>query len=177
MNIRHKVAIEGCRDSESPNAISQRPPDIDVEDLTQGRALASCAGVAGFDWHQGLVGEASQHQYEHKDAQNAHGVLEAHFFQQTRQHEGQGDGEDAAAGRHNAIDQTQALLEVVAQDDQAGLVGERAATGKYNAIGEIQGAQGPVTGQNNKMHKDTALWLTADINICSMEDPSTRLSK
>lgn len=113
MNIRHKVAIEGCRDAESPNAIPQGPPDIEVEDLAQGWASAACAGLSGFDRQQGLVGEAGQHQHEHEDAEYAHGVVEAHFFQQVRQREGQGDGEGAAAGRHNAVHQTQALLEVV----------------------------------------------------------------
>lgn len=55
VNIRHKVAIEGCRDTEGPNAISQGLPDIDVEDLAQWGAPA-CAGVGGFDWQQGPVG-------------------------------------------------------------------------------------------------------------------------
>lgn len=152
MNVRYKVAIEGCRDTEGPNAISQRLPDVDVEDPAHGWAPAACAGVAGFDRQQGPVGEAGQHQHEHEDAEDAHGVLEAHFFQQARQRKGQGDGEDAAAGRHDAVHQTQALLEVVAQDDQAGLVGERAAAGEHNAVCEIQGAQGPVRGQNDKIH-------------------------
>lgn len=146
MNIGHKVAIEGRRDTEGPNAISQRLPDIEVEELAHGRAPAACAGDGGFDRQQGLVGEAGQHQHKHKDAEDAHGVLEAHFFQQARQQEGQGDGEDAAAGRHDAVHQAQALLEVVAQDDQTWLVGERAAAGKHNAVGEVHGAQGPVGG-------------------------------
>lgn len=103
MNIRHEVAIEGCRDPEGPNTISQRLPDIEVEDLAHGWASAACGGVGSFDRQEGPVGEASQHQHKHKDAEDAHGVLEAHFFQQARQHEGQGDGEEAAAGGHNAV--------------------------------------------------------------------------
>ncbi len=146
MNIGHEVAIERCRDTEGPNAISQRLPDVEVEDLAKGWAPAACAGGGVFDRQQGPVGEASQHQHKHKDAEDTHGVLEAHFFQQARQQEGQGDGEDAAAGRHDAVHQTQALLEVVPQNDQTGLVGERAAAGKHNAIGEVHGAQGPVRG-------------------------------
>lgn len=141
VNIRHKVTIEGCRDTKGPNAISQRPPDVEVEDLVHRGAGAACAGR--FDGQQGLVGEASQHQYKHKKAEDPHRVVEAHLIQQARQYEGQGDGEEAAAGSHNAVHQAQALLEVVAQDDQAGLVGEGAATGKYNAVGEVQWTQGP----------------------------------
>lgn len=152
VNIRHKVAVKGCRDTKGPNAISQRLPDIDVEDLVHGRAPAACAGVGGPDWQQGLVGEAGQHQHKHKDAQDTHGVLETHFVQQARQHEGQGDGEDAAAGGNDAVHQAQALLEVVAQDDQAGLVGEGAAAGKHDAVGEVHGAEGPESRQNNKSH-------------------------
>lgn len=144
MNIRHKVAIEGCRDTKGPNTISQRLPDIDVEDFAHGWAFAACASVEGFDWQQGLVGEAGQHQHKHKDAEDAHGVLEAHSLQQDRQQEGQGDGEDAAAGGHNAVHQAKALLEVVTKDDQTGLVGEGAATGKHDAIGEVHGNQRPV---------------------------------
>lgn len=106
--------------------------------------MAACAGVWGFDWQQGLVGEASQHQHEHKDAEDTHGVLEAHFFQKAWQQKGQGDGEDAAACSHDAIHQAEAFLEVVAQDDQAGLVGKRAAAGKHYAIGEVHGTKGPV---------------------------------
>lgn len=86
MDIRHKVAIESCRDTESPNAISQRLPDVDVEDLAHGWELSACLGVSGFDGQEGLVGEASQHQHKHEDAEDTHGVLEANFFQQARQH-------------------------------------------------------------------------------------------
>lgn len=122
MDIRHKIAIEGSWDSEGPDAISQRLPDVDVEDLLHGWEAAARAGVGGLGWQQGLVGETGQHQDEHEDAEDAQGVVEAHSGQQAGQDEGHADGEDAAAGRHDAIHQAQALLEVVAQDDQAGLV-------------------------------------------------------
>jgi len=115
MNIGYKVAIEGGWDAKGPDAVSHRPPDVGVEDLAH--AWSACLGICRFDWQQGLVGEASQHQNKHKDAENTHGVLEAHTFEQTRQYEGQCDSEEAAAGRHDAIHQTQALLEVVAQND------------------------------------------------------------
>lgn len=143
VNIWHEVAVEGRWDAECPNAISQGLPDVDVEDLANWRAPAARGGIAGFDGHQGLVGEAGQHQHEHEDAEDAHGVVEAHFVQQVGQREGQRDGEGTAAGRHDAVHQSQALLEVVTQDNQTGLVGEGAAAGEHNAVGEVQGAQGP----------------------------------
>lgn len=158
VNVRHKVTIEGCRDTKGPNAISQRPPDIEVEDLVHRWARAACAGVGRFGGQQGLISETSQHQHKHKEAEDTHGVVQAHSIQQVRQYEGQGDGEEAAAGGHNAVHQAQALLEVVAEDDQAGLVGEGAAAGKYDAIGEVQWAQGPVRRRNNNIHHYTAFY-------------------
>lgn len=143
VNVRHKVAVKGRRDAKGPNAISQRPPDVDVEELAHGRAPTARAGVGGLGGQQRPVGEAGQHQHEHEDAEDAQGVLEAHSAQQARQHEGQRDGEDAAAGRHDAVHQAQPLLEVVAQDDQAGLVCEGAAAGEDDAVGEVEKAQGP----------------------------------
>lgn len=139
VNVRHKVSVKCCRDAERPDAISPRLPDIDVEDLAHARARL---GAGGFGGQQGLVGEAGQQQHKHEEAEDAHGVMEAQWFQQARQHEGHDEGEDATAGRHDAVHQTQALLEVVAQDDQAGLVGKGAAAGEHNAIGEVQGTQG-----------------------------------
>lgn len=139
MDIRHKVAIEGCRDTKGPDAISQRPPDVDIEDLAHGRESTACLAVGGFVGQKGPVGQAGQHQHEHDDAEDAHGVMQANVLQQSRHHEGQNNCEEAAAGRHDAIDQTQAFLEIVAQDDEAGLVGKGAATGEHNAVGEIHG--------------------------------------
>lgn len=142
VNIWHKVAIKGCWDPKSPNTISQRLPNVEVEDLVDGWTAAASASGGGFCRHQWFVGETCQHQHKHEDAEDPHGVVKAQLVQQAGQHEGQDDGEDAAPSGHNAIHQAQALLEVVAQDNQAGLVGERAATGKHNAIGEVQGPQG-----------------------------------
>lgn len=79
--------------------------------------------------------------------------METHSVQQARQQERQGNGEDAAAGCHDAVHQAQALLKVMPQDDQAGLVGEGAAARKHNAIGEVHGAQRPVRTPNNEIHQ------------------------
>lgn len=149
VNIRHKVAVQGCWDSKSPDTISQRFPDVEVEDLVDGGAAAACVAAGSLSRQQRLVEETSQHQHKHEDAEDAHGVVKAHSAQQARQHEGQDDGEDAAAGGHDAVHQAQALLEVVAQDDQAGLVGEGAAAGKHNAVGEVQGPQGAARRSNH----------------------------
>lgn len=88
MDIRHIVAIEGCRDTKGPDAISQRPPDPDVEDLTYGWAPTASLAVRRFAGQEGLVGEAGQHEHEHEDAEDTHGVIEAHSLQQTRQGKG-----------------------------------------------------------------------------------------
>ena len=143
MDIRHKVPVEGGGDSEGPDAVPQGLPNVDVEHLLHGRAAASTPGVLVRAGHQRRVGEASQHEDEHEDAKDTHGVLQSHLLQQTREEQGQGDCEGAGAGRHDAVDQAQAFLEVVAQDDQAGLVGEGTAGGKHDAVGEVEGAQGP----------------------------------
>lgn len=55
MNIRHKVAIKSCRNTKGPNAVSQRLPYVDVEDLAQRWAPAACLGVSGFNGQEGLV--------------------------------------------------------------------------------------------------------------------------
>lgn len=149
MNIRHKVAIKGCWDSKRPDTISQRLPNVEVEHLVD--AWATAAGAGGLHRQQRLVGETSQYQHKHENAEDTHGVVKAHSAQQARQHEGQDDGKDAAAGGHDAVHQAQALFEVVAQDDQAGLVGEGAAAGKHDAIGEVQRPQGAASISNHNM--------------------------
>lgn len=69
VNIRHKVSVQSCRDTKGPNTISQRLPDVDVEDLAHG-GTAACAGAGGFDRQQGFVGEAGQYQDEHEDTED-----------------------------------------------------------------------------------------------------------
>lgn len=142
MDVRHKVAEKGCRDSKSPNAVSHRLPDVEVENVVDGRTAVACTAAGGLSRKQRLVGKTSQHQHEQEDAEDAHGVVKTHSGQQARQHKGQDDSEDAAAGCHDAVHQAQAPLEVIAQDDQAGLVGEGAAAGKHHTIGEVQRPQG-----------------------------------
>lgn len=142
VDIRDKVAVESCRDAEGPDAVTQRLPDVDVKE-TAGPPTAAGSGDILGGRQQGAIGEASQHQHKDEHAKDAQRVLQAHFHQQARQHEGQRDGEDTAAGCHDAVDQTQAPLEVVAQDDQAGLVAEGAAACKYYSVGEVQESQGP----------------------------------
>lgn len=51
--------------------------------------------------------------------------------------EGKGHGEDTTPSRHNTIGQTQATLEVVAQDDERWLKGKRTATTEEYPIGEV----------------------------------------
>lgn len=115
-------------------------------------APTACTGVGGFDRQQRLVGKPSKYQHKHKDAEETHGVMKAHILQQLRQNERYANGEETAASSHNSIHQAQALLKVVAQDDQAWLVGKGAATGKHNAIGEVHGTQRPVRKLNKMQH-------------------------
>lgn len=145
VDIWDKVAVERRRDSEGPDAVTKRLPDVDVEKAAGPPAAAAAGGILGVR-QQGAVGEAGQHQHEDEHAEDPQRVLQAHLLQQARQHEGQRDGEDAAAGCHNAVDQTQAPLEVVAQDDQAGLVAEGAAACKHDSVGEVQETEGPAGG-------------------------------
>lgn len=149
MNVGHKVAVKGRGDSKGPDPISQRLPNAEVEDLLDGWATA--AGAGGLGGQQRLVGESGQHEQKHEDAEDAHGVVKAHPAQQARQREGQDDGEDAAAGGHDAVHQAQALFEVMPQDDQAGLVGEGAAAGKHDAVGEVQRPQRAARTSNHNM--------------------------
>lgn len=144
VDIRDEVAVERRRDAEGPDAVTQRLPDVDVEEAAGPPAAAGGGALGGRQ--QGPVGEAGQHQHKDEHTQDAQRVLQAHFDQQARQHEGQRDGEDAAAGRHDAVDQTQAPLEVVAQDDQAGLVAEGAAARKHDSVGEVEESQRPARG-------------------------------
>lgn len=108
-------------------------------------------GVGGFGRQQGLVGKPGKYQHNHEDAEESHGVVKTHILQQLGQNERYANGEETAASGHNAIHQAQALLKVVAQDDQAWLVGKGAATGKHNAVGEVHGTQRSVR-KSNKMH-------------------------
>lgn len=142
MNVWHKVAVECRRDAKGPNAVTQRLPDVDVKEAAGLAAAGRRVTLRG--WQQGAVGEAGQHQHKDEHAKDAQRVLQAHLPQQGRQHEGQRDGEDAAAGCDDAVDQTQAPLKVVAQDDQAGLVTKRAAAGKNYSVGEVQESERPV---------------------------------
>lgn len=163
MNVGHKVSIEGCRYAERPDAVAHRLPDVPVEDLAQGQL--PWLGAGGPGGQQGSVGEAGQHQHQHEDAQDAQGALQAHLFQQGAQEEGQGDGEDAAAGRHDAVHQTQALLEVVTQDDQTGLVGEGAAAGEHDAVGEVHDAKSSEGGTQESVCEELIQTLFSLSNI------------
>lgn len=149
MNVRHEVSVQRRRDSKGPDSISQRLPDLQVKDPVEGGTAAARLTAAHGFGQEGFVSEASQHQDEHEDGQNPQRVLESHASQQTRQQVREGDGEHAAARRHDAIHKTQPALEVMTQNHQTGLIRKTAAAREHYTIREVQRPERPA----EKTHK------------------------
>lgn len=155
VNVRHKVSKESERDPRSPHRVGWLLEEGEVEDffrrtkLSPGKEGASAAPTL-FLFGAGnkrSVSKASQKEYKHEDAEDPQCVREAHAAEQTPQQQGEQDGEDAAARRDDAVDQSKALLEVVSQNDQGRLVGKGAAAGEYDSIGEVQRLDGAAGGK------------------------------
>lgn len=143
MNVRHEVSVQRGGDPKGPDSISQRLPDLQVKDPVEcGTATVRLPAAHGFR-QDGFVSKAGQDQDEHEDGQNSQGVVESHTVQQTGQNVREGDGEHAAARRHDAVDQTQPALEVVTQNHQTGLIRKTAAAREHYTIREVQRPERP----------------------------------
>lgn len=145
VDIRDEVAEQGKRHTGGPHGVGGHLEDGSVEKPSRRTELAPVASrgctlpVAGGERP---VGEAGQEEDEHEHAQDPQRVGEVHAVREHPQQEGQQHREGAAPGGDHAVHQPEALLEVLSQDHQGGLVGEGAAAGEDDSVGEVQGLNG-----------------------------------
>lgn len=111
-------------------------PELSQKALAQGTDTSLAWGVLGVG-QEGPVGERKQCKNKHEGTQHLEGLGELYLSPQRFDEKGEGYGEDATPSRHYTIGQTQAALEVVAQDDERWLKCEGTATTKENPIGEV----------------------------------------
>lgn len=152
VNVRHKVSKECKWYSSCPHSISCYLKDGKIENFfwrtelssgKEGESAAFTLFVFGTG-NKRSVSEASQEENEHEDAEDPQRDEEVHLINQKPQKEGQQNREDAAAGGHNAIHQSKALLEIVSQNDQGRLVCKGAAAGEDDPISKVQRLDGTV---------------------------------
>lgn len=144
MYIGNEVAKGSSSNPKGPDAVGTLAEHSHVEVLPELSQKALAEGVdTSLAWgvlragQEGPVGEGKQRKNKHEGTQHLEGLGKLYLSPQHFDEKGEGYGEDATPSRHYTIGQTQATLEVVAQDDERWLKGEGTATTKENPIGEV----------------------------------------
>ncbi len=139
VHVGHKVSKECAGDDECPDDVLRVLPVVHIDDLPP-PALVLLFTTLLVSRHQLLEGERGQHHDEDEAGEEAEGVGKADRPDESLEDVRHGEGEDGAAGSDDAVDDTEATAEVVAQDGQGGNVRQRASGAEHHTVSEAQGA-------------------------------------
>lgn len=144
MYIRHKVAQHSCGHPKRPHSVCDYTKNAQVEVLPHsachsaptGGRLGICPGLvlrlggsrvhprrphassSSSSWEQRFKGQRQQGLDQHEEAEDLKSSTEAQRLHHVVQENREGHGEEAGPCSDHAIGQTQALAEVVTEDDQ-----------------------------------------------------------
>lgn len=163
MHVRYEVPQDSSCDSKSPDPIGLLPEDLHVEILPHLRCtlLPPAPTVQFYLLHIVRVGGRREHGAEsqrqkdldeHEGAKDLECVIHPNGFANNLQEDRKAHGEEAAAGSHQAICQTQPPFEVVTEDNQRGLEGKGAAASKEDPVREIADFKRPVGETRDLLH-------------------------
>lgn len=154
MNIWHKVAQHGGGHPKRPHPVCDYAKNAQVEvrphsahhSAPTGGRLGICPGLvlrlggsrvhsrrphaSSSSWEQRFKGQRQQGLDQHEEAEDLKGSTEAQRLHHVVQENREGHGEEAGPCGDYAVGQTQALAEVVAQDDQRRLERKGGAAAK-----------------------------------------------
>lgn len=153
MNIWHKVAQHSCGHPKRPNSVCDDVKNTQVEVLLHsadhsapaGGRLGMCPGLAlrfsgsrvhprrahaSSSWEQRLKGQRQQGLDQHEEAEDLKGSTETQRLHHIVEENREAHGEEAGPSGDYAIGQTQALAEVVAENDQRRLKRKGGAAAK-----------------------------------------------
>lgn len=154
MNVWHKVAQHSCGHPKRPNSVCDDAKNAQVEVLPHSaHHSAQAAGRLGIcprlalrlggsgvhprrrhasssSWEQRFKSQRQQGLDQHEEAEDLKGSTEAQRLHHVVQENREAHGEEAGPGGDYAIGQTQALAEVVAEDDQRRLERKGGAAAK-----------------------------------------------
>ncbi len=133
MNKRYEVSQKSDGQADGPDDVAFVLPDVDVEKFFHpgSEAFCGCLDARGREvmvelrmshFEQRLPSQGSNHEEGEEGSEHSHRVLQANRSQGLLQKKGENDGEHSAPKRHKTIDDTQVSFEVVAQDDEGGVV-------------------------------------------------------
>lgn len=138
MNIWHKVAQYSCGHPKRPHSVCDYAKNAQVEVLPHsahhsaptGGRLGICPRLgesrvhprrphaSSSSWEQRFKGQCQQGLDQHEEAEDLKSSTEAQRLHHVVEENREGHGEEAGPSSDYAIGQTQALAEVVAEDDQ-----------------------------------------------------------
>lgn len=138
MNIWHKVAQYSCGHPKRPHSVCDYAENAQVEVLPHsaqhsaptGGRLGICPRLgesrvhprrphaSSSSWEQRFKGQCQQGLDQHEEAEDLKSSTEAQRLHHVVEENREGHGEEAGPSSDYAIGQTQALAEVVAEDDQ-----------------------------------------------------------
>lgn len=157
MNIWNKVAQYSCGHPEGPHSVRDDAKYAQVEvllhsahGLTRRPGLVGRLGGSGLhrwrahpssSWEQRLKGQRQEGLDQHEEAEDLKGSAEAQRVHYVVEENREAHGEEAGTGSDYTIGQTQALAEVVAENDQRRLKCKGGAATKQHAVREVAKAE------------------------------------